>query len=113
MWSPPSSQQSQHSWAGSPGTEYHGSRTQYYDRVPQFSLWGTQQYGKGPQSREPEAWEDPQLKGQGVWGDPEPPEEWEPDPHPHDPENQFDIRDILWDGWNPRGVQDQLPKRDV
>lgn len=89
--------------------EYHGSRTQHYDRAPQFSLWGTQQYGKGPQSREPESWEDPQLKGQGVWGDPEPPEEWEPDPHPHDPENQFDIRDIFWDGWNPRGVQDQLP----
>ena len=30
-------------------------------------------------------------------------------PTPHDPANQFDIRDILWDGWNPRGVEDRLP----
>ena len=65
-----------------------------------------------------------QHKGKGppfnIWGGPHPPEQgvWEaaaeewapdPDPYPHDLENQFDMRDILWAAWEPTHQNEVVP----
>ena len=49
-----------------------------------------------------------QRAGQGVWGEPDD-EQWEANAYPHDLSNQYDIRDILRNAWEPRCQQDVVP----
>ena len=43
-----------------------------------------------------------------MWVEPDD-EHWQANPYPHDSANQYDIRDILWNAWEPRGPQDMVP----
>ena len=60
--------------------------------------------GKGPPFN---IWGGPPPPEQGVWEAEA--EEWAPNPYPHDPENQFDVRDILWAAWAPNHQNDVVP----